>query len=86
MNSSRQRQSLQKRKKRNRDEWTVFCGGRIGISEIVDRTDKDTNSPVVDPDPFADKVSVDAALVHEAAIRRETITTCRTSDALTGPE
>jgi hypothetical protein len=69
MNSSKQRQSVQKR---NRDEWTVF-GKRINTSDIVERTDKDTNSPVVNSDPFADKVPVDAALIHET-LMGETIT------------
>ena len=32
---------------------------------IVERTDKDTNSPAVNSEPFADKVPVKAALIHE---------------------
>jgi len=38
---------------------------QFNTSDIVERTDKDTNSPVVNSDPFADKVPVDAALIHE---------------------
>jgi hypothetical protein len=34
-------------------------------SDIVERTDKDMNSPEVNSDPFADKVPEDAALIHE---------------------
>jgi len=34
-------------------------------SDIVERTGQDTNSPVVNSDPFADKIPVDAALIHE---------------------
>jgi hypothetical protein len=32
-------------------------------SDIVERTDKDTNTSIVNSDPFADKVPVDAALI-----------------------
>jgi hypothetical protein len=39
--------------------------GQFKPSVIVERTDKDTNSPVVNSDPFADKGPVDAALIHE---------------------
>jgi len=38
---------------------------QFNTSDIVERTDKDTNSPVVNSDPFADEVPVDAALIHE---------------------
>jgi len=38
---------------------------QFNTSDIVERTDKDTNSPVVNSDPFADKVPVDAALIHQ---------------------
>jgi len=34
-------------------------------SDIVERTGQDTNSPVVNSDSFADKIPVDAALIHE---------------------
>jgi len=33
---------------------------------MVERTDKDMNNPEVNPDPFADKVPVDADLMDEA--------------------
>jgi len=33
--------------------------------DMVERTDKDMNNPEVNPDPFADKVPVDADLIHE---------------------
>ena len=39
---------------------------QFNTSDIVERTDKDTNSPVVNSDSFADEVLVDAALIHEA--------------------
>lgn len=32
---------------------------------MVERTEKDMNNPEVNPDPFADKVPVDADLIHE---------------------
>jgi len=35
---------------------------------MVERTDKDMDNPEVNPDPFADKVPVDADLVPEAPI------------------
>jgi hypothetical protein len=38
---------------------------QFNTADIVERTDKDTNSPVVNSDPFADKVPVDAALIDE---------------------
>jgi hypothetical protein len=38
---------------------------QFNTSDFVDRTDTDTNSPVVNSDPFADKVPVDASLSHE---------------------
>jgi hypothetical protein len=37
-------------------------------SDIVERTDKDMNSPEVNSDPFADKVPVDTDLIHEASM------------------
>jgi len=41
-------------------------GERVNTSDIVERTDQGTNSPVVvNSDPFADKAPVDAALIHE---------------------
>jgi hypothetical protein len=40
-------------------------GERSNTSDSVESTDKDTNSPVVNSDAFADKVPVDAALIHE---------------------
>jgi hypothetical protein len=39
---------------------------QFNTSDIVERTDKDTNSPVVNSDSFDDKVPMDAALIHEA--------------------
>ena len=38
---------------------------RFNSSDSVERTDKDTNSPLVNSDPLADKVPVDTALIHE---------------------
>jgi hypothetical protein len=38
---------------------------QFNTSDIVERTDKDTNSPAVNSEPFADKVPVKAALIHE---------------------
>jgi hypothetical protein len=38
---------------------------QFNTSDIVESTDKDTNNPVVNSDPLADKVPVDAALIHE---------------------
>jgi hypothetical protein len=38
---------------------------QFSTSDFVERTDRDTNSPVENSDPFADKVLVDAALVQE---------------------
>ena len=40
-------------------------GERFNTSDSVESTDKDTNSPVVNSDAFADKVPVDADLIHE---------------------
>jgi len=40
-------------------------GEHSNTSDIVESTDKDTNSPVVNSDPFVDKVPVDVALIHE---------------------
>ena len=37
-------------------------------SDSFDRTDKDTNIPEVNSDPFADKVPVDADLIHETPL------------------
>jgi hypothetical protein len=34
--------------------------------EMVERSDKDMNSPDVNSDPYTDKVPVDASLIHEA--------------------
>ncbi|MGA2819406.1 MAG: hypothetical protein ABSF61_01905 [Anaerolineales bacterium] len=45
----------------------------MNTSDIVERTDKDTTSPVVNSDLFANKVPVDGALFHEAPMG-ETIT------------
>ena len=41
---------------------------RFNSSDSVERTDKDTNSPLVNSDPLADKVPVDTALIHETPI------------------
>jgi hypothetical protein len=46
---------------------------QFNTSDSVERTDKDTNSPVENSDPFADKAPVDAALIHETPMG-ETIT------------
>jgi hypothetical protein len=40
-------------------------GGQIKPSDKVEEPNKDANGLVVNPDPFADKVPVDAALIHE---------------------
>jgi hypothetical protein len=37
-------------------------------SDIGERTDKNTNSPEVNLDPFADKVPADADLIHETPL------------------
>jgi hypothetical protein len=42
-----------------------YFGEHFNTSDNVEGTDKDTNNPVVNSDPFADKVPVDAALIHE---------------------
>ncbi len=42
-----------------------YFGDRFNTSENDEETDKDKNSPVKNSDPFADKVPVDAALIHE---------------------
>ena len=36
--------------------------------DMVERTDKDVNSPEVNPVPFTDTVPVDADLIHEASM------------------
>jgi hypothetical protein len=36
--------------------------------DMVERTDKDMNSPEVNPEPFTDKVPVNADLIHEASM------------------
>jgi len=38
---------------------------RFDTLDIVDRTDNDTITPIVNPEPFADKVPVDEVLFHE---------------------
>jgi hypothetical protein len=43
-------------------------GEHSNTSDIVESTDKDTNSPVVNSDPFVGKVPVDVALIHETPI------------------
>jgi|SRR5664280_1565542 hypothetical protein len=45
----------------------------MNTPDIIEGSDKDTNSPVVNPDPAVDKFPVDAALIHEVPIG-ETIT------------
>jgi len=45
--------------------FSQHFGGQVNPSVKVEETEKDTNSPVVNSDPFADKVPVDAALIHE---------------------
>jgi hypothetical protein len=42
-----------------------YIGDRFNTSENDEETDKDTNSPVKNSDPFADKTPVDPALIHE---------------------
>ena len=42
-----------------------FFGGRFITSDIVERTDKVSYSPLVNSDVFTDKVPVDAALIQE---------------------
>jgi hypothetical protein len=41
---------------------------QANTSDIIERTNEDTNSPIGDSEPFADKVQVDAALIHEVPI------------------
>lgn len=43
-------------------------GERFNTSDSVERTNQDTNSPVVNSDPFADKVPVDALLISETPV------------------
>jgi hypothetical protein len=43
-------------------------GERFDTLDIVDRTDMDTNTPPENSDPFADKVPVDADLIHETPL------------------
>jgi len=38
---------------------------QFNTSEFVERTDRDMNRPVDNSDPFADRVPVDVALIHE---------------------
>ena len=45
-----------------------YIGDRFNTSENDEETDKDTNSPVKNSDPFADKTPVDPALIHETAM------------------
>ena len=45
-----------------------YFGDRFNPSENDEGTDKDTNSPVKNSDPFADKTPVDPALIHETAM------------------
>jgi len=37
-------------------------------SDILERTDQDMNNPAVNSDPFAGKIPVDAALIHETPV------------------
>jgi len=41
--------------------------------DMVERTDKDMNNPEVNPDPFADKVPVDADLIHETPMEETVV-------------
>ena len=41
--------------------------------DMVERTDKDMNSPEGNPDPFADKVPVDADLIHETPMEETVV-------------
>jgi hypothetical protein len=41
---------------------------RYDNPDMVERTDKDMNSPEVNPDPFVDKVPENADLIHETSI------------------
>jgi hypothetical protein len=38
---------------------------QFNTSDILERTDQDMNNPAVNSDPFAEKIPVDAALIHE---------------------
>ena len=40
-------------------------GGGFYRSDTLEGTDQNTSSPAVNPDPFADRVPVDPALIHE---------------------
>jgi hypothetical protein len=42
-----------------------YFGDRFNPSGIAERTEQDTNSPAVNSDVFADKVPVDATVMHE---------------------
>jgi hypothetical protein len=46
---------------------------RYDNPDMVERTDKDMNNPEVNPDPFADKVPVDADLIHETPMEETVV-------------
>jgi hypothetical protein len=45
-----------------------YFGDRFNTSHMVERTEKDTNDPAENSDPFADKVPVEAAPIHETPV------------------
>jgi len=45
-----------------------YFGDRYNNSNNFENNDQEVNNPVVNSDPFADKVPVDAALIHETAM------------------
>jgi len=56
---------------------------QFNTSDFVERTDQDMNNPAVNSDPFAGKIPVNAALIHEVPIG-ETITKESTIDENAG--
>jgi hypothetical protein len=55
----------------------------FNTSDIVESTDKDTNRPVVNSDPFADKVPGDAALIHETSMGGTTVQEAPVGETIT---
>ena len=45
-----------------------YFGGRSNTPDIVEGTDVDTNSPVVNSDPLADKAPIGDSFPHEAPV------------------
>ena len=43
-----------------------YFGGRVYPLDTIEKTEKDATPPIVNSDPFADKVVQDPALIYEA--------------------